>query len=366
MPTLRIAQRAFLAAVVMLGTACQAALPPIGGPAPTPEPRPLVLEPRDYLDGLNLPVSLEFAPDGRLFFVEVSKGQLRVAEGGVLRSEPVATIDVVKANEHGLIGMVLHPRFLDNGWVYLYYTSADRRGRVDVNRVIRLTIRNNVSTEQVTILDKIPPDVKGSHNGGRMRFGPDGRLYVGTGQQGDEPKGEPKLESLEGKMLRLNDDGSAATDNPFPGTPVYAMGLRNPYGFDFHPRTGVMYGVDNGPKGYDEVNMIKPGGNYGWPAVIGAPGDARYSDPLWHSGTERHGMSGFMFYRGDLFPEFAGDAFQCLWNTGTLRRLRFGGPNMDRIELTEDLTADCRLDVANGPDGAIYLAGITKIYRIGR
>ncbi|MFN0072215.1 MAG: PQQ-dependent sugar dehydrogenase [Chloroflexota bacterium] len=332
----------------------------------TVAPHALAVEPAVYLDGLMLPVSLQFAQDGRLFFVEVNKGQVRLAEGGVLRPEPVATLDVAKGAEQGLVGLVLHPRFSENGWLYLYYAVPNRNGKIDFNRVVRMTERGGVATDPITIVDKIPADVKGSHNGGRMRFGADGKLFIGTGQAGDEPSGEPKLAGLQGKMLRINDDGTSPTDNPFPGTPVFAMGLRNPFGFDFHPVTGALYGVDNGPKGYDELNLIKPGGNYGWPGVIGAPSDPRYADPIWNSGPERLGMSGFMFYRGDQFPEYRGDAFQCLWNAGSLRRLRFGGPLGDRAEVVEDLSADCRLDVSNGPDGAIYVAGITKIYRISR
>ena len=370
MRVLRRIQTGLVAAAIVVATiGCQpVAAPPEptaepAGPLPSITPQPLPVEAKTYIDGLQLPVSLEFASDGRLFFVEVTRGQVRVAQNGALRAEPWATLDIAKGAEQGLVGLVLHPHFSQNGWVYLYYAVPNKNGKIDFNRVVRMTERNGVGTDMITILDKIPPDEKGSHNGGRMRFGSDGKLYIGTGQQGDEPKGEPKLDGLQGKMLRLNDDGSIPSDNPFAGTPVYAMGLRNPYGFDFHPQTGVMYGVDNGPKGFDELNVIKPGGNYGWPGVIGAPGDARYIDPLWNSDVYRLGMSGFMFYRGDQFPEYRGDAFQCLWNVGVMRRLRFSG---DSVQVVEDLAADCRLDVSNGPDGAIYVAGITKIYRIGR
>lgn len=364
---MRSARILALAALLGLTLGCRAPAQSVPDePPPLATPVSLTVPSQVYLDGLALPVSLEFAPDGRLFFVEVNKGQVRVAEGGRLRDQPFITLEVAQGSEHGMLGLVLHPRFADTRWLYVYYTVPDRKGKPDFNRVVRFTERDGVGTDMVTIVDQIPPDEKGSHNGGRMRFGPDGKLYIGTGQAGDEPKGVPKLDSLEGKMLRLNDDGSWPADNPFPGTPVYAMGLRNPYGFDFHPRTGVMYAVDNGPKGYDEFNLIKPGGNYGWPAVIGAAGDARYIDPLWQSGADRYGMSGLVFYRGDGIPEYRGDAFHCLWNTGGLRRIRLGGEALDRIELMEDLAADCRLDVANGPDGGLYVAGLTKILRLGR
>ena len=268
--------------------------------------------------------------------------------------------------EHGMLGMTLHPNFAQNGWAYVYYTVPDRKGKPDFNRVVRFTDHDGLGTDMKIIMDKIGADVKGSHNGGRMRFGPDGKLYIGTGLAGDEPTGVPKLDGLEGKMMRVNDDGSVPSDNPFPGTPYYAIGLRNPFGFDFHPQTGQIYAVDNGPKGFDELDLVKPGKNYGWPAVIGAPGDPRFEDPLWNSGNTRYGVSGFVFYNGDKLPEYRGDGFNCLWNTGELRHVRFGGPGFDQIQVMEEFASDCRLDVSNGPDGALYFSGISKIYRVGR
>ena len=116
-------------------------------PAPAITPRPLSVEPKAYLDGVQLPVSLQFAPDGRLFFVEVNKGQVRVAQNGVLRDEPFASLDVAKGAEQGLVGLVLHPRFNENGWVYLYYAVPNKGGKIDFNRVVRMTEKNGVGTD---------------------------------------------------------------------------------------------------------------------------------------------------------------------------------------------------------------------------
>ena len=367
----------FAAALAALVAGCQGpasapARPDVAATSPPASshlasgPRVPVITQQVYLDGLALPVGLQFAPDGRLFFAEVNKGQVRVVEGGVLRTEPFATLQVAQGQEHGLLGLTLDPRFAENGYLYAYYTVPTRSGKPDFNRVVRLTDRNGGGTDTKVILDKIPADVKGSHNGGRMLFGPDGKLYVATGIRGDEATGSQQPKALEGKILRLEPDGSVPSDNPVPNSPVYALGLRNPYGIAFHPRTGRLYAIDNGPKGYDELNLIRPGGNFGWPTVMGASGDARFVDPLWQSGPERLGLSGLAFYTGGQLDEYQGDLFFCLWNTGTMRRVRLAAPDYERIEQMEDLAVDCRLDVANGPDGALYTAGITQIHRLGR
>ena len=356
--------------LAMLLAGCQSApsLPPAPTAADRPAPvgRDPVVPPRVYVDGVALPVGLQFAPDGRLFFGEVNAGRVRIVEAGVLRPEPFATFDVARGKEHGLLGVTLDPRFAENRYVYVYYTVPKRSGKPDFNRVVRLTERNGEGTDLQVVFDRIPADVKGSHNGGRLLFGPDGKLYVGTGAPGDESTGAQKPNVLEGKILRLNPDGSVPPDNPTPGSPVYALGLRNPYGIDVHPQTGRLYAIDNGPKGYDELNLIRPGANYGSPVVLGAPGDARFVDPLWHSGADRPGLSGLAFYVGQQLTEYRGDLFFCLWNSGLLRRVRLASPEYERIEQTEDLAVDCRLDVANGPDGALYTAGLTRISRLGR
>ncbi len=374
---MRLSGIGFLVVTVILTlSGCQAAPPtsaqPPGAagapvsPLPTRTVRDPTVRPQVYVEGVVLPVGLTFAPDGRLFLGEVNKGQIRVVENGALRPEPFASFDVAKGQEHGLLGLTLDPSFAENHYVYVYYTAPRRSGKPDVNRIVRLTDRDSQGTDRTVVFDDIPADVKGSHNGGRMVFGPDGKLYVATGAPGDESTGAQKMEVLEGKILRLNPDGSIPSDNPTPGSPVYARGLRNPYGIDFHPSTGRLYAIDNGPKGYDELNLVAPGANYGSPTVVGAPGDPRFVDPLWHSDAERIGLSGLAFYRGDQLPEYRGDLFFCLWNAGALRRVRLAAPEYERIEQTEDLAVDCRLDVANGPDGALYTAGITSISRLGR
>lgn len=363
---------------LLLGSACQ--LAPATRPPATPTPegptipiptpvlsvKPPVVQPEVFVEGVALPVSLTFAPDGRLFFVEVSKGQIRIVQDGVLRPEPFATLDVAKGQEHGLLGLTLDPSFADNGYVYAYYTTPKKSGKPDANRVVRLTDRNNVGQDLKVLIDEIPVDVKGAHNGGRLRFGPDGKLYVSTGAPGDGKNDAQKLDVLEGKILRLNPDGSIPSDNPFPGSPVFALGLRNPFGLDFHPKTGKLFVAENGPKGNDELDIVVAGGNYGAPDFAGKVGDPRFIDPIWDSGADRFGLSGLTFYTGSKLPEYQGDLFFCLWNNGVLRRVRLAGADYDQLGTIEDLAVDCRLDVANGPDGALYVAGFTRLYRLTR
>lgn len=325
-----------------------------------------VVEPRVYIENVALPVGLSFAPDGRLFFGEVNKGQVRVADGAVLRPEPFLTVQVAQGGERGLLGVTLDPGFEENGWVYVYYTVPKKSGRSDHNRLVRYTDRAGRATEPTVILDEIPADVRGVHNGGRMRFGPDGKLYVLTGAPGEENRKAQDWEALEGKVLRLNPDGSVPTDNPVPGSPIYAAGFRNPYGLDFHPSTGRLFVIDNGPRGADELDLVQPRGNYGWPTVFGTSGDGRFVDPVWHSGNERLGLAGLAFYTGEQLPEYRGDLFFCLFNRGLLHRVRLVGPEFERVEADQDLAVECRVDVANGPDGGLYVAGVAQIWRLGR
>jgi aldose sugar dehydrogenase len=374
------ARALLIGAVVLLLGACQAPTPAEAPPQGTPDGQdndagygqapplrgqPPPIEPRVFVDGVALPTALQFAPDGRLFFGEVNKGQVRLVEGGVLRAEPFARLQVAQGREHGLLGVALDPGFSQNRHVYVYYTVPKRNGRPDYNRVVRFTERDGVASAEQVIFDRIPADSKGSHNGGRMAFGPDGKLYVATGAPGDDSRGAQRLEVLEGKILRLNPDGTAPADNPVAGSPVYALGLRNPYGIAFHPRSGQLYAVDNGPKGYDELNLIRAGGNYGSPTVVGAAGDSRFVDPIWQSGSDRLGLAGLTFYSGAQLADYRGDMFMCLWNAGLLRRVRLAEGDGARIEAIEDLAVDCRLDVTDGPDGALYVADIARILRVG-
>jgi Glucose / Sorbosone dehydrogenase len=239
---------------------------------------------------------LNFAPDGRLFFVEVNAGRIRVANGMELQSEPMATLAVQQAAESGLLGLALDPEFSKNHFVYAYYSEGDRSdpSRGIRNRVVRFTERDGIAGEMTPILDNLPVSSTGAedaHQGGALLFGPDGRLYVSVGETGN-PAASQDLASLAGKILRVNADGSIPPDNPFPGSPVFAFGFRNPWGMVFHPKTGALFATENGNKAHDEINLVTAGGNYGWPKVDGINDDPKYEDPIWDSGHGRDARNG--------------------------------------------------------------------------
>lgn len=320
------------------------------------------------MDNVKIPMSLAFSPDGRLFFNEVSEGRVRVIENGQLLPQPWFSTQVAQGPELGLLGLALDPDFAQNRYVYLYYSEPDPDRRNNVprrNRVVRLTDHDGTGADMHVVLDGLPVSRTGRHAGGRIAFGPDRMLYVTVGNAESSRLGQ-ELGSLGGKVLRMRPDGTAPGDNPFPDSLVFALGFRNPFGLAFHPLTGGVYGNDNGGKGHDELNMLQPGGNYGNPVVEGRGNDPRFIDPMWESGEPSIGPTGMVFYSGGMFPELQNDLLFCGVHLGALRRARLGGPNLDEVQHIDDLAEECRLDVAVGPDGAIYFASINRIYRYAR
>jgi glucose/arabinose dehydrogenase len=318
------------------------------------------------VEGVLVPMSMQFAPDGRMFFNEVSKGTVRIlGADGTLQDEPFVQLRVARRKEMGALGLVLDPDFATNHWVYVFYSQArNDNGDPDDNRIVRFTERDGLATERTIIIKELPAGIC-CHNGGRIGFGRDGKLYVTVGDVNEDDRAQnPKR--LNGKILRLNPDGSIPSDNPDPSSPVYALGFRNPFGLAFHPITGVPYITENGEIGHDEVNRIVAGGNYGNPVVDGYAHQPGFIDPIWETGVGRQAPSGATFYTGTAMPEYTGDFFFCSYNTGDLTRMRFGGPNYDQIVAHEVLARICYLDVANAPDGSLYIAGPVSIVRFGR
>jgi glucose/arabinose dehydrogenase len=196
--------------------------------------------------------------DGKIFFTE-KVGRVRVVDNGVLVNESVADLHVADITDAGLLGITLHPDFEKNHYLYVYYTYQD--GSNLWNKVLRITESNDRIVDANTILDKIP--AAEFDNGGVIKFGPDKKLYIGTGDATNQNLAQNQT-SLAGKILRLNDDGSIPQDNPFPNSPVYSFGHRNVQGLTWDAR-GNMYETEEGPTRNDEINLIKPGQNYGWP-----------------------------------------------------------------------------------------------------
>jgi len=233
------------------------------------------------LTGLNFPVSLKFAPDGRIFYNEKDTGNIRIIQlNGTLLPAPFATVNpVFNTGEAGLLGIALDPSFASNSYVYVYYTYRDS-GYFTHGHIVRYTANGDTGTSPKDIFDvtsSAPNTVY--HNGGYIKFGPDGKLYamVGEFHQGQQAQNQT---SMTGKMLRMNPDGSVPSDNPSPASLDYALGIRNSFGFDFDSSNNRLIATMAGPNSDDKILIIVRGGNYGWPTCVGICNDPRFIDPV--------------------------------------------------------------------------------------
>ncbi len=306
--------------------------------------------------GLNVPWSIVFTSPSRMLVTERG-GSVRVIENGMLTGKPLHMFDEVSsASEEGLMGMALDPAYAVNRYIYL--SLAYPKGSALFVKVIRMTDAGDRLADERTIIDGIP--AAQNHAGSRLRFGPDGMLYVTTGDATDRPLAQ-RMDSLAGKILRLAPDGGIPPDNPFPGSPVYTLGHRNPQGIDWHPVTGALYSTEHGPSGFDgpgggdELNRIVTGKNYGWPVVSHERTDPRFESPLkvW---TPAQAPASGMFYSDDRMPELKHSFFFGALKGQGIWRIVFGDDGTS-IALAEKLSIGDygRIrDVAQGPDGAIY------------
>jgi len=316
-------------------------------PIPIPEPTtsPLGSESVEVLaSNLEKPRAISFADD-RIFVTE-KIGRIRVIENNTLVEEPLATLRTANVFDGGLLGITTHPDFSNNHFLYVYYTYSENNELW--NKILRIIESDNKLQDAITIFDKIP----GSEfsNGGIIKFGPDGKLYVATGSVSDSLHLSQDIQSMAGKILRLNDDGSIPDDNPFSNSPVYSLGLRNPQGMTWD-NTGNLYVTDSGPSKNDEINIIKAGKNYGWPEQE-CSGNNDYEDPVMCFDPSIE-PGGIVIYSGNKL------AFENKMIMATLRasNLFTLDINEEGIELQKSILSGLgRLrDVNEGPDGNLYV-----------
>ena len=301
---------------------------------------------------LNTPWAMAISDDGSIYFTE-REGVLRVIRNGKLQSEPLLTLEppFISQGEGGLMGIALDPDFSENHYIYVKYTYAEDSNIY--NKVVRLIENNNKATVDKVIIDKIPGGQ--IHNGGRIKVGPDNKLYIATGDAGNPQLAQDKT-SLAGKILRIELDGSIPSDNPFEGSPVYSLGHRNPQGLTWSP-DGLLYASEHGQSAHDEINLIKAGSNYGWPIVQGdeTSTDILSESPLIHSGETTWAPSGLTFItEGPL--------------KGKLLVTNLRGSQLLVVSLSEDGTSVTELEslledtygrireVVQGNDGTIYIS----------
>ena len=348
-------------------------------------------------EGLQQPWSIAFLPGGDLLVTELA-GRLRLVRGGVLQPDPVGGVpEVSYERQGGLFDVVLHPDYESNQLVYLSYAKPNVDGSESTTAVIRGRFDGSQLNEVEEIFEAKAWSATGAHFGARMAFDGAGHLFITIGDRASSPMITPRsdhpaqnLGVHHGKIVRVNDDGSVPTDNPFVGQDgalpdIWSYGHRNQQGLTIHPETGDLWATEHGPQGGDELNLIRAGANYGWP-VIGY--SVNYGGERFHDDTHQDGMehpvqfwtpsiaiSAVMIYDGDRFPEWRGHFFVGGLAAQLIARLPitvgdkgYQVGSMERPDLLRDV-ARFR-DIRQGPDGLIYVAtddrsgGLTAVLRL--
>ena len=332
---------------------------------------------------LDTPWAFEFLPDGDILVTEFGGALKRVSASGG-QSVVVAGLPEMAAGhgQRGLLDVALHPRYADNGLIYFSYVIGDGEQRY-ATAVARAQLVDNQLLDLEQIFVALPFGKSSSNFGGALEFDGDGYLYIGTGDRSNRSDAQhPGL--LTGKIIRLHDDGSLPTDNPFAGDPgsgfnpaVYALGVRNPQGLVYDPASGALYETEHGPMGGDEVNQIIAGGNYGWPVITYG---MNYTYRPVGEGTVREGMvqplfyylpsiavSPIAIYHGAMFPEWEGDLLVGALKGQAVSKLDLvDGRIQSEYQILGELNARVR-DIKVASDGALWLLLESgSLYRLAR
>ena len=314
---------------------------------PIPLPEPNSNSESEFIivlaENLDKPRAIAVSDD-RIFVTE-KDGLIRVIQNNILLESPLAALRSADVFDGGLLGIALHPNFVNNHYMYVFLTY-DEDGNL-WNKILRITESENKLQNAETIFDKIP----GSSftNGGFIKFGPDEKLYIGTGTVSDASHLPQDLNSLSGKILRINDDGTIPNDNPFTDSPIYSFGHRNPQGMTWDD-DGNLFVAEFGPEKNDEINLIQSGKNYGWPEQQCSSDENFENAILCYDPSIEPG--GILFYSGDILD------FESPFIMASMR-----AANLYQLDFEEGLSSQKSIlsgvgrvrDVVQGPDGSLYV-----------
>lgn len=326
---------------------------------------PPIFQVETITEELEVPWSIEFLPDGAMLVAE-RPGRLRMIQDGQLDPQPIPGLPLITAvGEGGLMDIALHPQFEQNQWLYLSYTATSEEGDIRT-RVSRFRLTDGELTEPQAIFAGAPSHSAGVHFGSRLAFGLDGKLYITLGERAD-PSRAQDLQDLNGKTLRLNEDGTIPDDNPFVGRAdarpeIFSFGHRNAQGIAVQPGTGSIFQTEHGPSGYDgprggeEINLVEKGRNYGWPEIsYNQRGPGMLAPLILYN--EVLAPAGATFYTGNAFPDWYGDFFFANLRDQSLIRLDFDESHniVGQEKLLHRQYGRLR-DVVEGPDGFLYVS----------
>jgi len=329
------------------------------------------------VDGLSNPWGMTWLPDGSILITEKSGELIHFKDGE--KKEIKNVPEVYNRGQGGLLDIEIHPNYTTNGWIYITYSSTEGEGDGGNTALIRCKLENGALTNIEKLYKAEPNSTRGQHFGSRIEFDDEGYVYFTIGERGDRDVNPQDITRDGGKVYRLNDDGSIPNDNPFVDQSnakkaIFTYGNRNPQGMDKHPTTGEVWIHEHGPKGGDEINIVKKGANYGWPVVSYG---INYSGTKFTDETSRPNMEdpiyywvpsiapcGMTFVTGNLYPDWKGHLLVGSLKFNYVELVKLNG---NKVIGREKIAVDVGRvrNVKQGPDGYIYIAiegnGIVKI-----
>lgn len=342
----------------------------------------LKTEPQSYkieevVKNLSIPWGMTWLPDGSMLITE-KDGRLIQFKNNK-KTEIANVPKVYNSGQGGLLDIELHPNYKENGWIYMTYASEEGPGKGGNTALMRCKLEGNALTNIETLYKAVPNTTAGEHFGSRIEFDNDGFLYFSIGERGEGDVNPQDITRDGGKIYRLNDDGSIPKDNPFYNEPkakkaIYTYGNRNPQGMAKHPKTGKIWMHEHGPKGGDEINIVKKGANYGWKTVTYG---VNYSGTKITDETSRPNMeqpiyywvpsiapSGMAFITGDKYPKWKGKLLVGSLKFAYVELLTLEGEKVtNREKIAQDIGRVRNVKI--GPDGLIYIAvegqGISRL-----